>query len=514
MKMTYETQGYDTYLVCELDSVSVLDTASLGMLTNNLIPGIVPLTVSQIDNVCYLKYKITARVPATQIFSGAIKKKQLLTFLSTICTAIIEISDYMLNVTELLLDLNYIYVDVSSCSAELICLPVKNLANRSDMVTFFRNIVISAQYAPDENKDYVGELVSYLGTAGFVPDGFLRLLAKLSAETNRAASPLHNPVVQQPPRAPESIQVPSAPFTPSAPPAPSMPVNAPKPPAGVPSILRSVLPKPANSQPVPERPPAAQTAEAPAANAEKMSLFYLLQHYNKSNKAIYDAQQQQKKMMGNKKDAPRKADAKPVGYSIPGQVSAAPQPNSYTPAQPQPQQPAQQYAQPQVQQYAQPQAQQYAQPQAQPIPSEPMYQQAVLPDNPQQRANFGDTEYIDNDPESEGTMFLNGPQSQSPSVLTPILVRQNNKERIAINKPLFRLGRAEHYADYCISGNLHIGSAHCHILSRGGEYFIVDDNSKNHTYVNGAMIQGSVEVKITHGTSIRLADENFEFILN
>lgn len=58
-----------------------------------------------------------------------------------------------------------------------------------------------------------------------------------------------------------------------------------------------------------------------------------------------------------------------------------------------------------------------------------------------------------------------------------------------------------------------IGHCHCHIILRGGEYFILDDNSKNHTTVNGTVITPGTEVKIVRGQIIMLADEEFEFKL-
>ena len=53
----------------------------------------------------------------------------------------------------------------------------------------------------------------------------------------------------------------------------------------------------------------------------------------------------------------------------------------------------------------------------------------------------------------------------------------------------------------------------CKAASRDGEYFVVDTNSTNHTYLNGGMLQSNVETKIAHGAQIRLANEDFEFKL-
>lgn len=88
-----------------------------------------------------------------------------------------------------------------------------------------------------------------------------------------------------------------------------------------------------------------------------------------------------------------------------------------------------------------------------------------------------------------------------------------NNEKIPLNKPVFRIGKERSYVDYFISDNTAISRSHANIINRDGEFFIVDTNSTNHTYVNGGMIQSNVETKLSNGTKIRLANEDFEFKL-
>ena len=75
------------------------------------------------------------------------------------------------------------------------------------------------------------------------------------------------------------------------------------------------------------------------------------------------------------------------------------------------------------------------------------------------------------------------------------------------------MGKEKSYVDYFISDNTAISRSHANVISRDGEYFVVDTNSTNHTYVNGMMIQSNVETKIDDGARIRLANEEFEFKL-
>ena len=80
-----------------------------------------------------------------------------------------------------------------------------------------------------------------------------------------------------------------------------------------------------------------------------------------------------------------------------------------------------------------------------------------------------------------------------------------------MNKPIFRIGKEKSYVDYFVGDNTAVSRSHANIITREGKYYIVDTNSTNHTYVNGEMIQSNVETPLTHGTKIRLANEEFEF---
>ena len=57
MEFTYETQGPNTYLVWKVASGEHLDSAVLGILTNNRIGGLSIATFSQFDDVRTIKYK-------------------------------------------------------------------------------------------------------------------------------------------------------------------------------------------------------------------------------------------------------------------------------------------------------------------------------------------------------------------------------------------------------------------------------------------------------------------------
>ena len=93
----------------------------------------------------------------------------------------------------------------------------------------------------------------------------------------------------------------------------------------------------------------------------------------------------------------------------------------------------------------------------------------------------------------------------------PCLIRLKTNECVTIDKPLFRIGKERSCVDMFIGDNVLISRCHATIIQREGKYYLIDDNSTNHTYINGEFLPSNVEKVISFGTKIKLADEEFEF---
>ncbi len=107
---------------------------------------------------------------------------------------------------------------------------------------------------------------------------------------------------------------------------------------------------------------------------------------------------------------------------------------------------------------------------------------------------------------------LEGKESTLPKV-NPYLIRTNNEERIMITKQTFKIGKASFGMDYTVTDNGAISRNHCMILAKDGVYYIRDNKSTNHTYVNGEMVETGRDVLLTHESKIVIADEEFLFKL-
>ena len=563
MNFTYENQGSNTFMVYEVGAEEIIDSMSLGMITNNKILGFAPTIFFQQDTTKYFKYNISAKVSADQFLMGVVNKKRLIGVFQGIVNAMLSAEEYMIDAASICLDLKYIFTDVSTCETTLICLPIVDLEKPPvDLKAFFKNIVFSTQFDQTENCDYVAKLFNHLNSASvFSLAEFKELLDEI--ERGGAPAPAPQPVptpapVPQP--APTPAPAPQPVPTPAPAPQP-VPTPAPAPqPVPTPIPVPTAVAKPVAPVPQPVKPapnagfaipgqnpvavPQGKTAtpapaEAPQVNTgteeKEMSLMYLMQHYNKENAAIYKAQQEAKKNAKAMADlaaakgqpvAPAGKPAKPAkpakpgkqpapnaGFAIPGQPAPAPNAGFAIPGQPTPAPtpvaaptPAPKPVAPAPQPAPTPVA---PAPQPVPTPVAPAPMPMVPPMG--QPANFGETTVLSAGGIGETTVLGAAPIAQE---VKPILLRIKNNERIIIDKPVFRIGKERSYVDYFIGDNSAISRSHANIVTRDGEYFVVDTNSTNHTYVNGGMIQSNVETKITPGTKIRLGNEEFEFKLN
>lgn len=100
----------------------------------------------------------------------------------------------------------------------------------------------------------------------------------------------------------------------------------------------------------------------------------------------------------------------------------------------------------------------------------------------------------------------------SGNYLTPCLIRKENGEKVFITKRAFVIGKSADRADFVIS-NSAVSRVHAQITATGNDYYITDQNSTNHTYVNGQQIAENTSVQIFDGDEIQLANEVFEFHL-
>lgn len=496
-----ENQGAYSFLVYELDSDDVIDNLSLGMITYNKIPGISQAVFTQMDDKKFIKYNISGKVSVDQFLLGTVNRRRLLGVFAGLASAFLSADDYMIDTSTLLMDVKYMYADVRANTSVLICLPIIQTEKQPlDLHKFFKSIMFSTQFDQSENCDHIGQILNYLnGSAQFSIIEFKQIIDRLSA-SNAAPVPVQ-PMYQQssqhpaqPTAAPVNAATASAPVNVAPAPVASRQNNT------VPQSVQATPSKPAVNTPArpqmttPQAP--VRASSVPANPQEKeISLFYLLQHYNKENSELYKLQQDRKKA--------QKATGKPVTATVSKQSVQQPPQASYA-----------------VPGMSNPVSAGSNTSAAKPvtIPSSngaiPVAATSVQPiiiprqEITQQPASFGETTVLNSGSNAGETTLLS---ESAPVPSRAILIRLKTNERIPITKDVFRIGKEKGIVDYFVSDNAAVSRSHADIIFQDGKYFVRDNNSTNQSFVNSKLIPGNTLVLLEDGFTVTLANDQFRF---
>jgi len=538
----YENQGASSFLVYQLKEEDVLDNISLNMLTSNKAKGLASTNYMQMDTQRFIRYTITGKITANQFFARPVTKQSFMGIFKGITEAMVSAEEYMLDPACILLDLNQIYTDVSTGETECICLPVENEKEQKDQREFLKSVMFQAQFENPEEGSYVTRILNYLNSIPvFSSLDFLNLLTEMEREGKKDRTP-------PAPAAKESLQQGVAEFgnavanSSVAGMAASFFEQSSLSPAGAlkqENVVEEVIP----DIPVPDDIP----------KEERISLFYLLQHYNNNRAKEYMAQQKQLKARkealkkielakkgGKKKSAAsfnlpggkaKTASAAPkakkpssggFSFQVPGKESGKDKPgedlsgikslpnapvNSQGNSAGNPKVSAPVGSGMNIPKSNPSAAKGTLQP-AKPSPLFSNQQEAVGNGG----RNFGDTTVLHSGFRGEETSVLN--YTKAPDTpKQPYLLRIKNGERIPITGNIFRLGKEEKFVDYVIHDNEAISRSHANIISRNGRYFLQDNNSTNHSFLNGQQCVSNVELPLQDKASIRLGNEEFQFLL-
>ena len=538
----YENQGASSFLVYQLKEEDVLDNISLNMLTSNKAKGLASTNYMQMDTQRFIRYTITGKITANQFFARPVTKQSFMGIFKGITEAMVSAEEYMLDPACILLDLNQIYTDVSTGETECICLPVENEKEQKDQREFLKSVMFQAQFENPEEGSYVTRILNYLNSIPvFSSLDFLNLLTEMEREGKKDRTPLA-------PAAKESLQQGVAEIgnavanSSVAGAAASFFEQSSLSPAGAlkqENAVEEAIP----DIPVPDDIP----------KEERISLFYLLQHYNNNRAKEYMAQQKQLKARkealkkielakkgGKKKSAAsfnlpggkaKTASAAPkakkpssggFSFQVPGKESGKDKPgedlsgikslpnapvNSQGNSAGNPKVSAPVGSGMNIPKSNPSAAKGTLQP-AKPSPLFSNQQEAVGNGG----RNFGDTTVLHSGFRGEETSVLN--YTKAPDTpKQPYLLRIKNGERIPITGSIFRLGKEEKFVDYVIHDNEAISRSHANIISRNGRYFLQDNNSTNHSFLNGQQCVSNVELPLQDKASIRLGNEEFQFLL-
>lgn len=493
----YESQGAATFLVYQKSPEDVVDSISMGMISNNVIEGILPFVFVQMDDTVYFKYNVSARNTLEQYFSGMVSRKRLLNVLASVLDAFILSEEYMLEPSAFVLDQSYIFVNPQTSMASLVVLPIVR-ENEVTMEQFIRQLVFGIR--PDQTEDcsYIAALIGFLNSNQFFS---IRDFRKLVGDLQKKEAQQPSRSIDIPAKARSVPERREVGFTevkkviPEKETAPAKSSNV-----GT-SVLTGVnipgmeIPNadetPKRSwDPIPEDKPRKKGffAKRKEKEAEKAAEKVRAKEEKRRKKS------EKKSLFGRKRE--ESADKEPyAGFAIPGMNIPDTSANSISPGA-------------------------ISSGNAPELTAGTNGVASLKLDVPEQQLSmrryqtsqqdFGET--VDLRAYSEGTTVLTGTTVLIEKQVMPALINVRTREKFQITKKKITIGKDPMNSDFCIQGNPAVSHNHAVLFFENHQVFLQDSRSTNGTFVNGVRISSETAYgPLEHGASVRLANEEFEF---
>ena len=476
-----------------------------------------------------------------------LKKADVLAILKGLLCAF-EIGAAGVQICYLVRDLNYIYVDPESKAVKCIMVPVKqDPLGQSDIPDFFRNIVSHMRFDEADKDDYVARILTLINTDHY---SNMKLKGLVDAEMEKLglfytrdeglkkeADTTPAPEVQNQNVKVNRVGVMNN-MRPQGMPAMGQPMGQPVPPMGGQPMMGQPVPpmggQPMMGQPVPPmgRQPMGQPVPpmggqpmgqpVPPMGGQPMGQPVPPMGGQPMGQPVPPMGQMPKPEMPKPQapapEAPKPEMPKPEMPKPQAPAPEAPKPEMPKPEMPKPQAPAPEAPKPEMPKPEMPKPQMPPMGQRPAMGGQPMMGQPVPPmggQRPPMGQPMMGQPMVGQMPRPQAPQMQNGNLMGQLGGARPIphFVRKSTGEIINITKPEFIIGKSKTKADYAIENNSAISREHCIVIQRDGVNYIKDNNSTNHTYVNGVELQPGKEVLLKHKTEVRLGDEEFTFLL-
>lgn len=535
---TAKNIGRERYLTYIMGEGMEVDEDVLDYCEDNDIPEILNIIYEEDDDYDYLTYDVTGRTTLEKFTEETVNREKVFTLLRNISLAMISVKEHAIPLSYILLNKGFMYVDPDTLSVKFLYLPVESEASVSaEFKSFVRQLMAGMKYDVEEDVSYVGQLLTYINGDSFNLRGLIGLTEAMmqdagmayseesgietedgaevvdtatteaDAEQGKGAMDFMSDLGNADDKLPEigdddeeDIELANADTT----------------------VLTSedeAAPEEAVAEPEAEEEIAAEEEEAEEESApeEEEEEHKVDEEEHKVDEEVEEVPVKEtatpKNIERETEHTETLEDIKAKLQELAGAVDG-----KNPPPKPPKKEPG---AKPvRVSRAAMLKA-----------AEEAIEEEEAAAENAAEEETEADTkkksskkdakkeeaekkEPEKKEPEKKAEVVDNTILGATGAIkINPYLIRVNTKERIMINKPVFKIGKATRGVDYRVSGNGAISRQHAVIVHKGDSYYIKDNKSTNHTYVNDVEIADDEEVLLKDNASIRLGDEDFTFRL-
>ena len=463
LNLVYESQGINNY-VC----VKVTDSLSrfqVKMLENNEIPGLLAMHGTIMNGICKLHYDITKMQRLSDVLRDGLAGQEARKLLLDLLTALVGTEDYLLSMTRCVLHPDYIFVK-SGNKVGVVYLPFeeREVLSVDDVRMFYQNIL--AEYLTDDDDIYFLNLLKYVNKQDFSLAGLMeKLEAGVESKKEQQSSVVQNQVEQGGWKQPESQEntmgegsfgkIPFSSFKKEE----SKKAETKKP------FFEFASKKEKEDKKVEEKPAKKPPEKKPGADLSSLGFVVPGMENAATSEPKNEVVKKEKKsgLFGELFGGGKKSAGQEVKILETASSKKTEQPKGFFSKQ------------------------------------------------ETKESSHSTTEFEENNGAWKGTVIL-GTESTATVIIgtqaMPQLIHAGSS--VAITHFPFRIGNGKVEVDYAIPKGV-ISRNHASIQCSQGRYYVKDENSANHTYVNGRMLPPFTEIELHSGDVIRLANEEVTF---
>ena len=469
-KLSFKIKNVDSqqYLIHELAEGSVVDEDVLGMLEEESLEGMLTVGVLEGDTTDCFCYDVTNKEPIADYFKEVIDHDSLLTILHNIVHTLVELRENAIPMNYVVLHKGYIYVNRETLDLEFICIPIElDDSVTIDLAGFVRGIVASLMFKADEDGDYVAKLITYVNDKNeFTIRGLVNLIDSMLLDEEEDSDDIIADYEEL-----ESYEIPD---------------NSDQDVVMDQAKMAREAREDLEMKMAMEAQELAKQAHEQADKALEED-FQFVKPDSVTDDIEENEQQPVPEIMDDDMEEPDFeklfSDKDETPSASPFRMNSGIKINRA-----------------QVIQNTTNDVETTEVMSDRPISAEAEEEEEVVSDSILGQAI----------PQSVVEEIDMGGASIKP---TPYLIRVNTEERIMIPKHTFKIGKASIGMDYRISGNSAVSRNHATIYVKDGVYYVKDNKSTNHTYINGIIVDDAIDQMLTHDATVTFGDEEFIFKL-
>ena len=165
----------DIELIYNVAENEKIDNVSIGMMRNNDIKNLIPIDIVMHDSMTDFKYKTATVKNLNEYLSEELTKEELLDIFGNICKAVMDIEEYMLSESQIILENEYIFVDNETI--KMVLLPIYDRRNSISIPAFFKNLLLDMMVKNDKAAYFAADISKQISEQDSLSyDKFLQLI--------------------------------------------------------------------------------------------------------------------------------------------------------------------------------------------------------------------------------------------------------------------------------------------------------------------------------------------------